>query len=330
MPDDEKHEVSVEVGVTPEGLKAKIRSRLVSAVDYFLGNKVTKRGVADELLIESERAKGKRAEKLRDTLADMAIDHIKNDPALVEDYLKSEFPGLFKARENIQGSITHASDHLNSLPPPVDEELEGISENLDEDWLNLWGSYAEKASSESMRMWWGRILAGEVRQPGAFSRRTLRIASELDKDTAEVFAGAIQRRLPPRFLVDPRVETKPGSLRIPQGDLPGFDLLDNAGLIEMTGSLGVTMTFQAPAGVLVKLEVGPFVLQMQQSPGLKISIRGFNLTHTGMELAALQPPDHRTTAELLARHVATACKWVRLLGPDGHNEVLHGDPEADG
>lgn len=56
---------------------------------------------------------------------------------------------------------------------------------LDPDWLNVFAAYAEKASGDSLREMWGRVLAGEIRKPGAVSLRTLQFASTLDLPTAK-------------------------------------------------------------------------------------------------------------------------------------------------
>ena len=46
--------------------------------------------------------------------------------------------------------------------------------------MNLFERYAGDASGEKLRSLWARILAGEIRRPGAYSRSALRFVSELD------------------------------------------------------------------------------------------------------------------------------------------------------
>jgi hypothetical protein len=69
----------------------------------------------------------------------------------------------------------------------ANERADGEKAGLDEDWLNVFGDYVEKATSDRLRSLWARVLAGEVRKPGAFSLRTLRFVSELDQETAQRF-----------------------------------------------------------------------------------------------------------------------------------------------
>jgi hypothetical protein len=60
-------------------------------------------------------------------------------------------------------------------------------EELDEDWLYLHSLGARKVSDEDMQTLWARILAEEVKEPGSFSKRTLRFLETLDKTDAEMF-----------------------------------------------------------------------------------------------------------------------------------------------
>lgn len=55
-----------------------------------------------------------------------------------------------------------------------------------DDWLNLFSSFAERATSETMRQHWANILSGEIRKPGSFSMATLQLAAILDHTLASI------------------------------------------------------------------------------------------------------------------------------------------------
>lgn len=59
---------------------------------------------------------------------------------------------------------------------------------IGEDWLNAFETEAATKSSAEMQRLFGKILAGEIRKPSSFSIRTLRLMSQLDSATAQVFA----------------------------------------------------------------------------------------------------------------------------------------------
>ena len=61
-------------------------------------------------------------------------------------------------------------------------------EDVEPDWYRNFFSKQCHVSDSEMQEIWARILAGEANQPGSFSKRTLSILSDLDKEEAEVFA----------------------------------------------------------------------------------------------------------------------------------------------
>lgn len=80
------------------------------------------------------------------------------------------------------------ADQAAEILESISDQAETNSETeLDSDWLNVFASFAEKASGESLRAMWARVLAGEIRKPGSVSLRTLQFASTLDKTTASAF-----------------------------------------------------------------------------------------------------------------------------------------------
>lgn len=65
-------------------------------------------------------------------------------------------------------------------------------ERPDEDWTTRFFSSAQDISSEQMQELWGRILAGEIRKPGAFSLRTLDFIRNLTTEEAQIFARVVR------------------------------------------------------------------------------------------------------------------------------------------
>lgn len=61
------------------------------------------------------------------------------------------------------------------------------AETIKDDWLDYFEREAELASGADLRLAFGRILAGECRRPGSFSKPTLRTLSQLSQETANNF-----------------------------------------------------------------------------------------------------------------------------------------------
>ena len=78
-------------------------------------------------------------------------------------------------------SIAQKTAEYLSAGDPIDPETKAP----DEEWLNLFGEYAEKASTDKLRNMWARVLAGEIRKPGVFSYRTIQFVSTLDAKVAQ-------------------------------------------------------------------------------------------------------------------------------------------------
>ena len=72
---------------------------------------------------------------------------------------------------------------------------ESGTDEVDDDWIEGFRREAVQRSRSEMREAFARILAGEVRQPGTFSIRTLRTVSALSQLTASLFRKAASLRV---------------------------------------------------------------------------------------------------------------------------------------
>lgn len=85
-----------------------------------------------------------------------------------------------KKQLNIENITTFAAEELKHEQAVTDEPL-------DEDWTTRFFRIAEDISNEEMQALWGKILAGEVKQPKSYSLRTLELIRNLTKDEANLF-----------------------------------------------------------------------------------------------------------------------------------------------
>lgn len=74
------------------------------------------------------------------------------------------------------------------------EQSTDFSENsqVDDEWLARFMDSAKFVSNDEMRLIWGRMLAGEFKQPGNFPKQSIRILSELSPQLARVFSSIAQ------------------------------------------------------------------------------------------------------------------------------------------
>jgi uncharacterized repeat protein (TIGR03899 family) len=85
-----------------------------------------------------------------------------------------------KKQLNIESITSFAAEALRDEQPITNEPL-------DEDWATRFFRIAEDISNEDIQALWGKILAGEIKQPKSFSLRTLELIRNLSKDEANLF-----------------------------------------------------------------------------------------------------------------------------------------------
>jgi len=85
-----------------------------------------------------------------------------------------------KKQLNIESVTAFATEELKDEPPVTDEPV-------DEDWSTRFFRIVEDVSNEEMQALWGKILAGEIKQPKTYSLRTLELIRNLSKNEADTF-----------------------------------------------------------------------------------------------------------------------------------------------
>jgi len=87
---------------------------------------------------------------------------------------------------NVARAIMIAEDALaEDDTPPTDD-------NIDDDWLFSWQEGAASVSAEELQQLWGKILAGELKEPGTFSFRTLMFMKGLSQKEASLISKIAQ------------------------------------------------------------------------------------------------------------------------------------------
>lgn len=182
-----------------------------------------------------------------------------------------------KRQDNLEAIASAAAAHL---PEQVSKEP------VDEDWKTRFFTIAEDVSNSDMQDLWGKVLAGEVARPGAFSLRSLETLRNLSQHEAELF-----RRL--RYLTADR-----GILKVSGNDLSEFgitfeEILDlrAAGLVA-DGELSLTFALPEATKWLAIEHNGALILLEPQTPEVKsIIFEAFVLTSVGIELKQLIKPE---------------------------------------
>lgn len=80
--------------------------------------------------------------------------------------------------------------NIESITQKAIPQLEEKSDpgKVEDDWITNFFDKSRIVSDKEMQQLWAALLAGEANSPGAFSKRTVNLLSDLDKSDAELFA----------------------------------------------------------------------------------------------------------------------------------------------
>ncbi|WP_454649072.1 DUF2806 domain-containing protein [Bradyrhizobium liaoningense] len=182
--------ISVGVELTEAGLNANARSRAAAALDRLVGNLVDFVNLPVEASNVRSRTKIEAERQLMDAMRKHAIGRMKTDAEFADRAVSSYLRSIGIRQENKDGVARHAIEDLRRDP-----SASGKASDLDPLFVDKLERHAEEASTEALREKWGRVLAAEVREPGSFAPKVLRVVDELDGQTARVFEEVCNFRL---------------------------------------------------------------------------------------------------------------------------------------
>lgn len=289
------NEISVEGSLTETGVKVKLSSRLMSAVDRLAGNIIDAVSIPIEASNSRKRALMNAERAIIEAKSKSIVQRIDADPEFADRAINSHLLNIMRKQENKEAVIEVAREELKRLPTPDPSALKDAPDTLDDDWLNFFEPLAEKATSERMRDLFGRILSGEIRKPGAFSFSTLRVASELDQQTAELF----QRFASVRFR---HILPRKSPLELPT-HFGEFLELEVAGLVSF-GNGTLISEYAASDKKLINLGGQKHLgLLRTKAPNKTVEIPAVILTRVGVQLASILPNDELQALRLMVASI---------------------------
>jgi len=318
MKKDDPLDKNVTIGaeLTEKGFKANARMRTVAALDRLVGNAVDFLNLPIERRNVQARAKIEGERKLIEAISDYTIDRMKTDPEFANRAAENYIRSIGNRQENKDGVAKYAIEDLRR-----DTSSEEAGPELDSSFLNKFERLAEDASSEQLREKWGRVLAGEIRRPGTFSSKVLRVVDELEQSTAILFETLCESRL--GYLL-PRCLT--GDIPMPTvAKLVGADLLVEPGLTGQYQPFGISEAdgqrfwlFTAGRYGFAFANDGDYrsprhnrsgpILAQNNAPGVPI----FLLTDSGRALSTILPDKQDAAADRLGALLAAAVQPKQL------------------
>lgn len=225
--------------------------------------------------------------------------------ALSETSMRVDTLRFAQKEINVTKALLHAEKEL------MNDTKEPPAADVDQDWLFNWREYAERSSSEDLRVIWGKILAGEVKAPGTYGLRTLDFLKGVSKSEAEEISLLL------------RYEAAGGIPREPTNYLKskGIDFsflmkMQEIGVIQGVESSGMILQLKSlmPERFVCTVHSHGKVLLVTNEDPLKIlTIRAYAVTTLGRQLLQLGDfePDLEYL-ELLGREILKGGFSVKL------------------
>jgi hypothetical protein len=253
-----------EIPPTPSGAitaTANFGNKLIETIKNFFEPTLTKKvGIA-----KSEVAKLETADEVERILAvGTANVQVVELAARMKMRLAREW---FNQQQNIEATVAKA---LEYQPDIVSDDP------VDPDWVRRFFQGCEDISDPVMRILWAKVLAGEVSQPGSFSRLAISILRDMGKVESNLFEKASSLFWwwsPDKAFV---LTGMPGSL----GNLEVMEL-ESLGLLGGQGAL----VMQFKKGMDLRYGTNHYTVQQDNPdpPGIYTSF----VTPAGVELSRL-------------------------------------------
>jgi len=218
-------------------------------------------------------------------------------------------------QNNIETTIRHAYNDLQA------EEVVS-AEPVDQDWATRFFNIVGEVNNEDMQVLWGKILSGEVKQPGSYSLRTLETLRNLSKKEAEAFTKITNYVLQSNatFLIY-RDQDFLDSVGIKYADIL---LLDESGLLKGDTTLQYTMSFTEQRNTFGLIYQNKIVLlHDKNTEDRKINVPCYVLTKAGSEIYSISSKNNdesyinNTATKLKEQNLTVEYSQIIRVNPDG-------------
>lgn len=141
------------------------------------------------------RAAEKRSEsegriRIQVEATNQIIQKMKVDPEFPQRAGNRFAEKLLREQFNLEKiwSITVGHLQKTKYDSLITQNVKGASKKtIEDEWLSVFENEACQKSSEEMQKRFARILAGEIKKPGTFSIRAIKLLGQIDSETASIF-----------------------------------------------------------------------------------------------------------------------------------------------
>ena len=194
------------------------------------------------------------------------------------------------AAKAVRGNARFAETVADAAKQVVDfEKAQKNAELIDEGWINTFSDYSGREADEELRYEWSKLLAGELDNPGTYSKRSLSILADMSKSDAKAFAKLCGNCIATKIASNGKVEpilTMSGFNSLPLSDEEKLSL-NALGLTSF--SFGMLSASRASFDTEIAIRIGKNEYVVRKAPDGPDSIEVVRniFTKFGLELAGL-------------------------------------------
>ncbi len=316
MADDRDNVVANIVAAVPS-IPATAKPGVIKALSYLLGGAGNYFGAWLRRPAQAVEDGTSARSIVTTALAQAAAERAVADPLLVDAALQQWTPGTIARQANKARIAQKMLEELETSDEPF---IAG--EPISDDFLNSFEKFCEDASSEDMQRLWARVLAGELKRPGSFSRRALRVLYDLDSGTAKLFETAAYDVVGGIMLL---AEEEQDRQLVPTLELEAAGLLTGAGGV-------LAYNINADDRGLAFVEGETLALVIAAPAKHKMSLNALPLSAVGKQLLTLLPKcDQQSKLRAIAEQVrskgALGAALAKIeLGQDGAKSFHSAEP----
>ena len=315
--------------VTGSHLPAPIRKNIFKTFGQLCSSLVDVPVAYFEGRSDEIRAGNKARVHLIETAADQIAHQMRVDPEYARVAATKYGHKIVREQANLDMISKVAAIDLKD-----DGTLEDRTtpDEVDDDWMDNFENEARKKSSEEMQLYFGRVLAGEIKKPTSFSIKAVKILGEMDQEIANLFGKLCSLCVTLAYengeIIDVRVPSlggDPGDNCLVKYDLGyrDFNVLNEYGLVVSDYNSWRNYEFCIGTNVSNQLVRFPFLHQKkhwvlepngQPLPNFTFGVQGVSLTRSGRELFGIVPthPVHEFTEDLAAFFQKNGLKMVEV------------------
>lgn len=187
-----------------------------------------------------------------------------------------------KKQQNIESTIEIAYKEL--------ENEESVSDTpVDDNWISSFFDFVANISDEQMQQIWGKLLAGEISNPGSFSIRTLDVLRKLNQHEAKLFEkntpyilkcmGDKNHTFDDYFILKNAIEEVSCNITFPD-----IVSLNEAGLVTLAGDVAVSIYLDGNGVGEAIGQSHKLFFENQLETEIIISGQAYVLTASGIEI----------------------------------------------